>query len=210
MTDPTEKRVIQEIIAVGRSLGSRNLLPASSGNLSARVGDNHIAITRSGCEKSELTEQDVAVIAIDQPPPPGTSAETGLHLLQYRQWPQTGAVLHIHSLAATVVSDHFRDQGQVILRGYELQKAVHDTKTHDTDTILPIFANSQDIAALADTVLAGLAATPNAGGYLLAAHGLYAWGKTVAEAQRTVIALEFLLNCELEKLKIAQAQGATP
>ena len=74
--------VVHQLIAVGRYLGDRGLLPASSGNLSARVGRDQVAITRTGAEKAELTVDDIALIDLNSPPPPGTSAETGLHLAQ--------------------------------------------------------------------------------------------------------------------------------
>jgi methylthioribulose-1-phosphate dehydratase len=196
---------IAEIISAGRVLGERGLLPASSGNLSIRVGDGSVAITRTGTEKAELTPGDVAIIDLHQSPPPGTSAETGLHLAQYRADPQVGAIMHVHSLASTVLSDHFAGQSRIVFSGYELQKAIRGMKTHEIDVTLPIFANSQDIPALAETVLAGLSGRSEIFGYLLAGHGLYAWGKDAAEALRHVVAFEFLLNCELEKLRIRAA-----
>ena len=33
----------------------------------------------------------------------------------------------------------------------------------------------------------------------IAGHGLYAWGRSMAEARRHVEAFDFLLACELEK-----------
>jgi methylthioribulose-1-phosphate dehydratase len=199
---------IAAIISAGRALGERGLLPASSGNLSIRVDDGSVAITRTGTEKAELAAGDVAIIDLRQSPPPGTSAETGLHLAQYRADPHVGAILHVHSLASTVLSNHYADRSRIVFRGYELQKAIRGVKTHDIDVILPIFANSQDIPALAETVLAGLSGRPEVFGYLLAGHGLYAWGKDADEARRHVVAFEFLLNCELEKLRIRAAGGS--
>ena len=35
-------------------------------------------------------------------------------------------------------------------------------------------------------------------GYLIDGHGLYAWGRDMAEARRHLEAFEFLLGCELE------------
>jgi methylthioribulose-1-phosphate dehydratase len=67
---------------------------------------------------------------------------------------------------------------------------------------LPIFANSQDVAALAEEVSKGLATRSQSRGFLLGGHGLYAWGPSLRDARANVVALEFLLNCELEKLRI--------
>jgi methylthioribulose-1-phosphate dehydratase len=37
---------------------------------------------------------------------------------------------------------------------------------------------------------------------LLRGHGVYAWGATVEEAERVVEALELLMSCELETLRV--------
>jgi methylthioribulose-1-phosphate dehydratase len=39
-------------------------------------------------------------------------------------------------------------------------------------------------------------------GYLIDGHGLYAWGRTMAEARRHLEAFEFLFHCELELRKL--------
>jgi methylthioribulose-1-phosphate dehydratase len=39
-------------------------------------------------------------------------------------------------------------------------------------------------------------------GYLIEGHGLYAWGRDMAEARRHLDAFEFLINCELEMRKL--------
>jgi methylthioribulose-1-phosphate dehydratase len=37
---------------------------------------------------------------------------------------------------------------------------------------------------------------------LLRGHGVYAWGESVEEAERVVEALELLMTCELETLRV--------
>ena len=39
-------------------------------------------------------------------------------------------------------------------------------------------------------------------GYLIDGHGLYAWGRNMAEARRHLEAFEFLFHCELELRKL--------
>jgi methylthioribulose-1-phosphate dehydratase len=39
-------------------------------------------------------------------------------------------------------------------------------------------------------------------GYLIAGHGLYAWGRDLAEARRHLEAFEFMLACELEPRRL--------
>jgi methylthioribulose-1-phosphate dehydratase len=206
MTDATGAtgaidRARSEIVAVGRWMSARNLLPATSGNLSCRVSATHVAITASGCDKGELSLDDVLIIGIDEPAPPRTSAETALHLQLYRDRPATGAILHGHSLASTVVSASWLGEGRVVFTGFELQKAFRGVTTHAAAVEVPIFANDQDMVALSAAVADRLARMPGAVCYLLAGHGAYAWGDSVREARRHFEALEFLLTCQLREVR---------
>jgi methylthioribulose-1-phosphate dehydratase len=58
------------------------------------------------------------------------------------------------------------------------------------------------MAALGPQVLARLGGAPAIPGYLLAGHGLYAWGRTPAEARRHLEALEVLLGFEFERRRL--------
>ena len=62
---------------------------------------------------------------------------------------------------------------------------------------VPVLPNSQDMTELSAQVEALLDAAPM-WGYLIDGHGLYAWGRDMAEARRHLEAFEFLLHCELE------------
>jgi len=187
-----------ELASVGRWMAARGFLPATSGNLSCRVSATHVAITASGCDKGELSPADVLIVGIDEPTPPRTSAETPLHLQLYRDRPATGAVLHGHSLAATLVSAAHLDEGRLVISGYELLKAFRGVTSHEASVEIPIFANDQDMEALSAAVSKRLARSPGAVCYLLAGHGAYAWGDSVGEARRHLEALEFLLCCQLK------------
>jgi|SRR5580658_448930 methylthioribulose-1-phosphate dehydratase len=188
---------VAAVIAAGRFAAAAGWVPATSGNFSARGPDGRIAITASGADKGDLQPHDVLDILLDAPPPPGSSAETGLHLALYRRHAGIGAVVHVHAPNATVLSRRLAGADSVVLAGWELLKAFTGIRTHEAALAVPIFANSQDIAALAEAVDARLGATPPAPGYLIAGHGLYAWGATMRDALRHTEAFEFLFGCEL-------------
>lgn len=196
------KFLADELIAAGQYLHSQGAVPATSGNLSARLDGERIAITRSGCHKGHLETADVMQVDLQGQSLDGKtpSAETGLHTSLYARYPGLGAVLHSHSPAAVLASRVFEEA--VVLQDAELLKALRGITTHAARVILPIFHNNQDIAELADEVDGYLAANDEAGtncyGYIIAGHGLYTWGESVAEALRHVEALEFLLNIENE------------
>ncbi|GAB6046734.1 methylthioribulose 1-phosphate dehydratase [Methyloparacoccus murrellii] len=186
----------QELIEAGRFIDRRGWVPATSGNFSARLADGRIAITVSGRHKGRLVADDIMLVdadgnSLDDRRP---SAETRLHTALYRRYPGTGCVLHPHSPGATLVSRLWPDE--LILENYELLKALGDIRTHATRVRIPIFPNDQDIDRLAARVDDWLDQHGDTHGYIIASHGFYTWGATVAAALRQVEALEFLFDIE--------------
>jgi methylthioribulose-1-phosphate dehydratase len=181
-------------------MDARGWVPATAGNLSVRAGAGRIAITASGTHKGRLGGDDVIAVDLEGRPedparPP--SAETLLHCQLYRLDPAIGAVLHGHSVAATVLT---LAAGETIrLAGYEVLKAL-GASTHDTARSLPVIDNDQDIPRLAGQVAARL--DPALPAYALRGHGVYAWGATIDQALARLEAVEFLLACELERRRM--------
>ncbi|WP_024869093.1 methylthioribulose 1-phosphate dehydratase [Pseudoxanthomonas suwonensis] len=187
-----------------RELAQLGWTPATSSNFSHRLDDRHAAITVSGRDKGRLVEDDIMVVdfdgqAVGRPLRP--SAETLLHTRLYQRFPEVGCVLHTHSPVQTVASRLYARQGHVRLEGYELLKAFHGNSTHETAVDVPVFANTQDMTVLSAQVDA-LLDRQAMWGYLIDGHGLYAWGRDMAEARRHLEAFEFLLGCELELRKL--------
>lgn len=193
--------IAAELIALSHWCCERGWTPATSGNFSARLDESTVAITASGRPKGELGLADIVVVdahgRLARPAAGRPSAETLLHCQLYRRSSAIGAVAHTHSRAATVLSRSALRAGHVTLAGYELAKALSGVTTHEHTVVLPVFANTQDIAKLAEDVEAFMSTHPPVHGYLIAGHGLYTWGASVADARRHVEALEFLLDCAL-------------
>jgi methylthioribulose-1-phosphate dehydratase len=197
-------RLAGEIVANVHELSAAGLTPATSSNFSHRLDDRHVAITVSGGDKGRLTQDGIMVVDLDgravgsdrRP-----SAEALLHTQLYKRFAEIGCVLHTHSRAQTVASRLYSGAGRVHLEGYELLKAFAGNDTHETHIDLPVLPNSQDMHTLAAQVDA-LLDTQCMWGYLIDGHGLYTWGRDMAEARRHLEAFEFLLNCELELRKL--------
>src|SRR5690349_8284255 len=137
------------IIAAGRRMDRFGWVPATAGNISARLPDGHVAITRSGGHKGFLGRDGVMLVDLHgRPEDPALrpSAETGLHCGIYRRFPEVGAVLHGHSVPATTLS-YAAGEG-IRLADYELLKAFPGLATHAAAVELPVFDNDQDIARL--------------------------------------------------------------
>ena len=192
-----------ELITEVRKLSQRGWTPATSSNFSLRMDEAHVAITVSGRDKGALTEADIMVVDLDGRPvatDSRSSAETLLHTQLYRRFPEIGCVLHTHSLVQTVASRLYAGAGHVQLEGYELLKAFSGNTTHEAAVELPVLPNSQDMPTLAAQVDC-LLDRQTLWGYLIDGHGLYAWGRDIAEARRHLEAFEFLLAVELEMRK---------
>ena len=191
-----------ELIAAGRDLYARGMVPATSGNFSARLTSGDILITVSGAHKGKLDASQLMLIdaggySLDGRRP---SAETALHVQLYRRFPDCRAVLHPHALGATLLSR--LDSGHRVLAGYELLKALPGIDTHDCEVVIPNFPNDQDIGRLAQQVDDYMARHQPVVGYLISGHGFYTWGDSVDAALRHVEALEFLFECELRLLGV--------
>ena len=190
----------QSLISNVRELAQLGWTPATSSNFSQRLDETHAAITVSGRDKGRLVEDDIMVVdlegrAVGRQLRP--SAETLLHTRLYRRFPEVGCVLHTHSKVQTVASRLYAREGRIRLEGYELLKAFEGNSTHETAIEVPVFANTQDMTVLSAQVDELLDRQPM-WGYLIDGHGLYAWGRTMADARRHLEAFEFLLGCELE------------
>lgn len=196
----TREQLTLEIIEAGRFLYGRGWSPATSSNYSTRLSPDEALLTVSGKHKGQLGPDDVLATDLagnSLEPGKKPSAETLLHTQLYSWRPEIGAVLHTHSVNATVLS-RLTAEDFIEFQDYELQKAFNGICTHESRVRVPIFDNDQDIARLAAKVQPWLEAHPDCVGYLIRGHGLYTWGARMSDALRQIEAFEFLFECELK------------
>jgi L-fuculose-phosphate aldolase len=96
----------EAIVATCRDLSRTGLVVGTAGNVSVREGDL-VAVTPSGVRYGELTPELVGVHQLDGAAveaPLAPTSELPLHLAIYAARPETGAVVHTHSPAATALS----------------------------------------------------------------------------------------------------------
>ena len=194
------------IVEAGRRMDSLGWVPATAGNISVRLPDGRVVITRSGRHKGQMGPGDTMVVdlqGVAAEPGARPSYETGLHCGIFRRFPDARAVLHGHSPANTVLS-RLADQS-IRLSGYELLKAFPGGPTHDVSVDLPVLDNDQDIPRLqAEVERRWDAAAPPLPGYLIRGHGVYVWGPDMPTALLRLEALEFMLACELEERRLTR------
>jgi methylthioribulose-1-phosphate dehydratase len=183
---------------LGRRAHARGWALGTSGNFSAVVTEQplRLAITRSGVDKGGLGAEHILEVDGRGAVTAGTgrpSAETAIHLAVVAAR-GARAVAHTHSLWSTMLSDAHAAAGGLAIEGYEMLKGLSGVDTHEHREWLPIVENAQDWEREAGGLRRLLAAHPQAHGFLIRRHGLYTWGRDLAEAARHLEVLEFLLE----------------
>lgn len=197
----TDNLQLQQLVAACHWIGAKGWAPATGGNMSVRQDADWCWLSESGKDKGSLTTADFLQVSIaDNHAPSGRnpSAETGLHTLIYRLYPDANAVLHVHTVNATVLS-RVEKSPALLLNGFEMQKSLSGQTTHQDTVPVAIFDNDQDIDALAASIADYAQTHPLRYGFLLRGHGLTCWGRDVAEARRHLEGLEFLFECEMQR-----------
>ncbi|WP_248925484.1 methylthioribulose 1-phosphate dehydratase [Paenibacillus hamazuiensis] len=194
-----KQRAFAELREAKTLLAAKGWFPATSGNLSIRVGEFSpeqftFAITASGKDKSVNTPSDFLLVNEKGQPTEATglkpSAETLIHCEIYRLT-GCGAIYHVHTVFNNLVSELFWEQRSIPVEGVELIKAfnIWDEDAVIHVPILPNYADIPKIAALVPDVL-----DKRVPGIMLRKHGIYAWGANPFEAKRHLEAFEFLFE----------------
>ena len=91
-------------------------------------------------------------------------------------------------------------------------KGLEGITTHDTVIDVPVFRNSQDMVELSHHIeehFSHSALVPSQAkhphGFLLSGHGLYTWGRTLAEARRHIEIFEFLFEVTAQQKMLARS-----
>jgi len=98
---------IDEFRAVGRMLWEAGLVSSHGGNMSVRLPDGGLLITRTGAMLGRLDEGDLVVVAADGSSEDQPSMDTAVHRAVYAAT-EAGAVLHAHprhAIALSLVTD---------------------------------------------------------------------------------------------------------
>lgn len=91
-----------------KKLWEKDLVSGSSGNVSARIkGEEKIAITPTSVEYERLKKEEIVIIDFNQKIIEGSlspSSESKMHIGVYKKREDVGAVIHTHSIYATILS----------------------------------------------------------------------------------------------------------
>jgi methylthioribulose-1-phosphate dehydratase len=205
------------------AIHQRGWCDGTGGNFSSVVCEDPLALLMapSGVDKGSLSPANLIVVDGEGTVIGGkgqASAETLLHLTIIATT-HARAVLHTHSQAATLLS-RLRPPangvqsswwegepcamgllGHLQLGHVEMLKGLEGIRTHATTISIPILTNTQDMQELSDCARPHLVEAPY--GILIAGHGLYAWGNSLAQARRHLEILEFLLEQHWRQLVLS-------
>ncbi len=174
-------------------------LMGTSGNLSCRLTPETFLITSSGRDKGALGVDDFLVCGLDGKPthdtPNRPSAETLVHCEIYRHFDEAQAIYHVHDPYAALCSA--RDPQGTRISGLEMIKGL-DIWDEDAEITIEVLPNHADIPMLAKAVKDHLELSKPARWPVpcvnIARHGVYAWGRSAAEAKRVIETLHYLFH----------------
>lgn len=196
--------LLSELAEEARRLASLGLMACTGGNLSVRLPGTppRTAVSASGLDKGRMRAEDFLLVdgaGIAVPPETRKpSDETLLHLALYGAT-NAAAICHGHPPHAVALSLGVGDH--IAVTAIEMQKAFAGTKTHQCVRRMPVIDNSQDMVELSARALAARDADVPA--VIVRGHGVYAWGRSIAEAGRHLETVEWL--CRV--LCIARSAG---
>lgn len=203
-----------DLIDTSRILAERGWARGTSGNFSVVLNKNplKLGITASGVDKSKLSLKQILEInaqaliigsSLLQP-----SAESLAHIAIV-QATDAGAVLHVHSVWNTILSELHGANGGFTIEGYEMLKGLENITSHTHREWIPILENTQDMPILAQQIKNVLQQHPKIHGCLIRRHGLYTWGENLFQAQRHIEIFEFLFQTIGELLSIPRERLST-
>lgn len=214
LPDPATDSRAMALCGAMAAIHARGWCDGTGGNFSCVIGENplRLLMAPSGVDKGTVRPEALLVVDEQGQVVQGqgrASAETLLHLAII-ETTGAGAVLHTHSQAGTLLSQHYgpsdSDQAATALtvRDLEMLKGLEGIHTHATAIRVPVLANDQDLLALSSRARPLLSQAPQ--GLLIAGHGLYAWGKDLPSANRHLEILEFLLEQHWRQLLLFRLQ----
>ncbi|MDD5707507.1 MAG: L-ribulose-5-phosphate 4-epimerase AraD [Kiritimatiellae bacterium] len=204
----------QAVLEANLALAREGLARLTWGNVSALDRDSGLVVIKpSGVAYDRLKAEDLTVVALDGRTVEGRlrpSSDLPSHLELYRAWPQIGAVVHTHSVYATMFAqacrpipclgtthaDHF--YGPVpVTRELTAVEIADRYEAHIGTCIVECFASHGLDPLRMPAVLAAM-------------HGPFAWGSDASEAVHNAVALEATAQLALGTLQLAPEKQPIP
>lgn len=197
--DDATNQAIQAMTEAARDFYHFGWMPGASGNLSARLDPDRLLITASGVHKRSLSPDDFVKIDASgkvAKKAAAPSIDTQVHLTLHQHTQGTGAVYHVHHLAAAICSDRDRKGGFTYFDSLEMLR-VFGLEDPEVTARIPILENHRDREKMADAIREALAAK---GDHVLLPcvnvlhHGIYVWAPDTEKARRYLETCAYLFS----------------
>jgi methylthioribulose-1-phosphate dehydratase len=192
-----ERVLLGELVRVAKTCYDRGWSFGTAGNFSLRSAGAHIWQSPSGLNKGALHPEhfiplDLQTGKVVWPDPVKPSQEAPVHLGIYRSVAAARTVVHTHPPHLVARS---RAGADLISQGDEMQKHL-GCADHLETLRIPVVRNPSppEMPAMAEAT--GSYLIPGVPMVVLAAHGVYAWGRTPMEALSFIEAAEFLCQTQ--------------
>ena len=190
----------QSVIATARAMSARGLSPGRSGNVSCRLTSAEknagMLITPSGMAYDVITPDDVVAVSMDGAVAKGSrkpSSEWRFHLAAYQTRADMQAIVHTHSMHATVLAC-----------AHKSIPAFHYMVAAAGGRDIPLVPYATfGTEALSQHVAAGLR---ERNACLMANHGMIAMGTTLASALELATDVELLAEQYWKVLQLGSVQ----
>lgn len=194
----------EALAAIARDFHGRGWMAGTAGNLSARCRDDerNFWITASGLPKGSLDERDLILVQIESGeiierlrPEAKPSAETSIHQVIYRLFPDARACLHIHTVDACLATARApRNALDMRLPALEMIKGL-DIWEEDPVVELPLFDNWLDVTRIAHEIERRFRSQlPQVPALMIRDHGVTVWGSSLQQAYNRVEIIEFIMS----------------
>lgn len=205
------QETLAQLCEAGAEYYRRGWMLATAGNLSVRDrrDANRYYVTASGGHKGRLQPAADFIrfgFGMSAPQPAGkkSSAETIVHDRIYAEHPAVQSIHHVHSSRITLMSRAIGAGNSWNIQDLEYIKALGFWGEGDVVRV-PVVKNHHDIPTLGAAVAEAARLDPRVPCVVVEGHGVYAWGDSVAAAQRHIEALEFLADICWEEFLLAAA-----
>jgi methylthioribulose-1-phosphate dehydratase len=199
ITDPRS-----DLISAARHFYQQGWMVGTAGNLSAQLSDGSFWITASGRAKGQLQSTDFVRIAPDGNPielsschQTGASlkpsAETSIHQVIYRLFPEARACYHVHSVEANLAA-RFASDENLPLPPLEMLKGL-GVWSENPQCVMPIFANHFQVEQIAADIEQRLSdRPPDVPALLIRDHGVTVWASSTTEAFHAIELVEYIFR----------------
>lgn len=201
------------LIAAARQFYQMGWMVGTAGNLSSRMPDGSFWITASGRPKGQLTNDDFVLMTLNTsndevclaPTQPNShrrpSAETSIHAVIYRLFPDAQACYHVHSIEANLVS-RFVSGDAVPLPPLEMLKGL-GVWEENPQVSMSVFDNHLEVPLIAREIGDRFKVKkPQVPALLIRNHGVTVWASSVEGASNYLEIVEYIFRYMVAARKI--------